>query len=57
MKKVLIIIGIVVIFIILTIVSCACNGIDQLFSFNLIDILTLGIASILIYYLTEKNVK
>lgn len=54
MKK-LLIAGIVIFFIIITGISWYCNGICSLFSFNIVDVLTLGIASILIYYLSEKN--
>lgn len=53
--KVLAIVGIIVIFIVISVISWICNGMSEFFSFNLVEILTLGIASILIYYLTEKN--
>ena len=53
--KVLGIIGIIAVFIAISVVSCICNGVCEFFSFNIVDILTLGIASLLIYYLTERN--
>lgn len=56
--KTIAIIMVIVFVIILGIIGYQCNTCNSFFSFNLIDLLTFAIASVLIYFLTEiKNDK
>ena len=56
--KIIAVVLIIIILIILGIIGFFCNSCNSFFSFTLIDLLTFGIASILIYFFTEiKNDK
>ncbi len=56
--KIIAVISVIVFLIILGVIGYKCNSCNAFFSFNLLDLLTFGIASILIYFLTEiKNDK
>lgn len=55
MKNKIIIFSVFIIAIIIGVLGYKLNTVNNLFSFNIIELLTLAIASILLYYLTEKN--